>query len=106
MFSGEPETDKVYKPFLTRFKNWGNGNFDWPCKGKRVRLICVLGVGDLPLLASRPELFANKFYWDYEPYTLECMEELNYNRTRDEYLNKITFDTDVYESVDFITNKV
>ncbi|KAL3886797.1 hypothetical protein ACJMK2_026769 [Sinanodonta woodiana] len=105
-YKGEPETDPVSKPFLTRFKNWGMGMFNWPCHGMRVRLICVFGVGDLPLLYSRPELFANKFYWNYQPFALDCMEELMYNRTRDEFLGKFTFDPTFYRNLDFVKNKI
>ncbi|KAK3601140.1 hypothetical protein CHS0354_019133 [Potamilus streckersoni] len=105
-YKGEPETDPVLKPFLTRFKNWGEGIFDWPCRGMRVRYICVFGVGDLPLLYSRPELFANKFYWNYQRFALDCMEELMYNRTRDEFLGKLTFDPTFYRNLGFVKNKI
>ncbi|XP_067674440.1 beta-1,3-galactosyl-O-glycosyl-glycoprotein beta-1,6-N-acetylglucosaminyltransferase-like [Haliotis asinina] len=105
-YLGDPETDRLIKPFLARFKNWGNEPFDWPCEGQRVRLICIFGIGDLPLLRSRPELFTNKFYWDYQPYALDCMEELHYNRTRDEYLGLRHFDDSYYKTLSFVKNKV
>lgn len=43
-FSGLPETeaidnDNTHNPFIARFKNWGNGVFNWPCHGERVRLV-------------------------------------------------------------------
>ena len=50
-----------------------------------MRQICHFGVGDLPLLASRDELFANKFDYDYQPLAYDCMEELLYNRTKLEF---------------------
>ncbi|ESO94014.1 hypothetical protein LOTGIDRAFT_104647 [Lottia gigantea] len=105
-YTGIPETNTNSKPFLTRFKNWGTWPFDWPCKGKRVRQICVLGIGDLPLLASRKEMFANKFYFDYQHYALDCLEEFLYNRTRDEYLEKLTFNDSYYKTLDFVKNRV
>ncbi|XP_033758606.1 beta-1,3-galactosyl-O-glycosyl-glycoprotein beta-1,6-N-acetylglucosaminyltransferase-like [Pecten maximus] len=105
-YKGEPETSTDVKPFLTRFKNWGGEPFDWPCHGKRVRMICIFGVEDLPLLAQRPELFVNKLYWDFEPFALDCMEELIYNRTRDGYLQTTKFDTTFYENLDFVKNQV
>lgn len=105
-FVGEPETDQLEKPFLTRFKNWGTGVFNWPCHGRRVRQICVLGIGDLPLLARRPEFFANKFYLYYQTYALQCMEELHFNRTRDEFLQHLDFVTDYYEKLEFIKHVV
>ncbi len=105
-FLGIPETDHDIYPFLTRFKNWGDGPFNWPCYGQRVRMVCVFGVGDLPLLAQRPELFANKFYLEYEPLALQCMEELHYNRTRDEVLGKSHFDVSRYTQYSFVFNHV
>lgn len=105
-YKGEPETDRIEKPFLTRFKNWGTGVFNWPCYGRRVRQICILGIGDLPLLARRPEFVANKFYLYYQTYALQCMEELHFNRTRDEYLQRLDFVTDYYENLEFIKHVV
>jgi len=52
------------------------------CAGREVRGICVFAVGDLPWLAGRPELFANKFHLTYEYLGLDCLEELHRNRTR------------------------
>lgn len=104
--TGEPETDNDKKPFLTRFKNWGNPPFNWPCHGHRVRLICIFGTGDLPLLSTRPEFFANKFYLYNEHLALDCMEELHYNRTRDEYFQTRIFNTTFYENLEFIKKKI
>lgn len=105
-YMGYPETDKEVKPFVSRFKNWGNGNYNWPCHGRRVRLICNFGAGDLPLISTRPELFANKFDWNYERFARDCMEELHFNKTRDEYLGKMSFDTRFYRDLGFVKNKV
>ncbi|XP_071173987.1 beta-1,3-galactosyl-O-glycosyl-glycoprotein beta-1,6-N-acetylglucosaminyltransferase-like [Mytilus edulis] len=105
-YKGVPETDCDTKPFLTRFKNWGNHIYNWPCHGSRVRLVCVFGIGDLPLLASRPEMFANKFYLHYQPHALQCMDQLIYNRTRDEYFNVLKFDVSKYQSLEFIKHTV
>ena len=67
-------------------------------------MICVHGIGDLPQLASRPELFTNKFYLDYHQLALDCMEELVLNRTRDEVLGRRRFDTSFYQKLDFVQN--
>ncbi|XP_041347186.1 beta-1,3-galactosyl-O-glycosyl-glycoprotein beta-1,6-N-acetylglucosaminyltransferase-like, partial [Gigantopelta aegis] len=83
-YKGEPE-----RRTLSRFKNWGS----LPCAGKFVRSVCVLGLGDLPLLAKAKEFFANKFHLDFEPYALDCIEEWHYNRTRDEYLAPTQMET-------------
>ncbi|OWF39224.1 beta-1,3-galactosyl-O-glycosyl-glycoprotein beta-1,6-N-acetylglucosaminyltransferase-like [Mizuhopecten yessoensis] len=80
--------------YRTRFKTWAGSYL--PCKGKHVRNICIYGVGDLPLLKTRPELFVNKFHLDFEPFVLDCMEEMIYNRTRDGYLQSLTFNTTTY----------
>ena len=102
---GDPETDQTgIKPFLTRFVNWVSGMNNWPCHGKRVRSVCIFGVGDLPLLSTRRELFANKFYLDYERFALDCIEKLHFNRTRDEYLGKSSFE--YYEELGFVKNKI
>lgn len=108
VMAGEAETDNSKYPFITRFKNWGDGPFDWPCHGKRVSMVCIFGVGDLALLVSRPELFANKFYIDYEPVTFDCMEQLHYQRLRDEVRakNAAEFDTSLYAAQEFVWNHV
>ena len=110
---GYPEsgnhTADLAKPYFSHFVNWYPNRHhinSWPCHGKCVRTVCVFGPGDLPLLASVPHLFANKFYWDYERYARDCMEELIFNRTRDEYLRKIEFDVGFYKGLGFVNNKV
>ena len=94
--------DSKTKIAYTRFKNWGK----LPCAGKFVRGICILGVGDLPLLVKAKELFANKFHMDFEPYALDCLEEWLYNRTRDEYLGITNFNNSFYKTLDFVVNKI
>lgn len=111
---GPPDTDAHLKPYLARFKNWGHNwrdgldrmNFNWPCYGKRVRTICVFGVGDLPMLTSRKELFANKFYINFEPLTLQCLEDWLYNMTVDEYAGRVSMDVSFYKNLDIVKNKV
>ncbi|XP_052805496.1 beta-1,3-galactosyl-O-glycosyl-glycoprotein beta-1,6-N-acetylglucosaminyltransferase-like [Mya arenaria] len=111
-YKGIPETEAInftssgIKPFVARFKNWGVGNYNWPCHGMRVRMVCVFGVGDLPALSQRRELFANKFYDTFHPYTLDCMEEWHFNRTRDQYLGSPGLDVRWYEELGFVKNKV
>ncbi|VDI10755.1 Hypothetical predicted protein [Mytilus galloprovincialis] len=107
-YKGVPETDCKSNPFLTRFKNWGPNSsfFNWPCHGKVIRQICIFGVGDLPLLSKRPEMFANKFFLNYQPYTLKCLDQLMFNRTRDEYFNGFKLDIAKYRSLDFIKNAI
>lgn len=68
--------------------------------------MCIFGHGDLARLSKRKELFANKFYLDYQPFVFGCLEELNFNQTRDEYLGKRTFNANWYRSLGFVHNKV
>lgn len=51
------------------------------CEGYFQRGICVFGLGDLPWLAARPELIANKFNLTYQYFTLDCLEERHRTRT-------------------------
>ena len=81
---GDPET----KTFTARATIWlpiaNQVNWSWKpwnCRGKWVREICIFGIGDMPWLYDRPELFANKFHQDFEYVTYDCMEQLIFNRT-------------------------
>ena len=94
--------DSPGHPFLARFKNWAT----LPCAGKFVHAVCVFGVGDLKELAKRAELFANKFYSDFEPAAYACMEELLCNRTRDELAGMRFTNTSYYAQFDFTRNHV
>ena len=95
------------KPYLARFKNRQRVSiYHFICRGKWVRGMCVYSHKDLPFLKTRKELFANKFHLYTFPVAYGCMEELMYNRTRDEFQRKITFDAGWYSSFDFVKNKV
>jgi len=99
---GQPETDTYKNRFIARFKNWGDGPFNWQCRGKRVRRVCIFGIGDLPQLSSRPELFANKFHLDFEPTALDCLEQLHYNRTHAEAVGRAAFDVSFYRELSYV----
>jgi len=58
------------KQWLAVYANWG----EVKCYGKNIRGVCVFGVGDLPLLIRRRELFANKFDFKRSPLALDCLE--------------------------------
>ena len=66
------------KPWMAAYASWYPRD---PCKGKIVRGVCVFGVKDLPQLSERRELFANKFYLDYQYLTMECLQEWLQNRS-------------------------
>ena len=38
------------------------------------RGVCVFGAADLPDLIIRKEMFCNKFYLDFQPLGLDCLE--------------------------------
>ncbi|XP_074659037.1 beta-1,3-galactosyl-O-glycosyl-glycoprotein beta-1,6-N-acetylglucosaminyltransferase-like [Tubulanus polymorphus] len=100
------ETDPVKLPFMARFKNWG----EYPCSANFwLRWICILTAGDLPTLSHRPELFANKFLWHFSPVGFDCLEELYFNRTRDQWakgLSASAIDLSYYKSLDNVSNHV
>ena len=119
--TGDPET----KAFTARASIWLPISYQaqwswehWSCHGKWVREICIFGVGDLPWLYRRPELFVNKFYAEHEPLAYDCMEELIYNRTVMQaadhahldptYLShyeSTTFDPTYYLKLPFVSDK-
>ena len=86
------------KPWLAVYAAWKKHD---RCHGKFVRSICVFGIGDLNELVSKKELFANKFYQDYEYLTLDCLEEYLYNRS----FSKLPFDPFPYNHLSFTINK-
>ncbi|XP_052284970.1 beta-1,3-galactosyl-O-glycosyl-glycoprotein beta-1,6-N-acetylglucosaminyltransferase-like [Dreissena polymorpha] len=101
-YTGKKERNKAAKPYIARFKNRGR----IPCAGKRVRGVCIIATGDLPLLARSKSLFVNKLHQDFHPYAYDCLEELMANRTRDYYHGRRTFDASYYTKLDFVKNKV
>ena len=54
---------------------WAAWNPVDKCHGFWRRGVCIFGVGDLPQLLERHELFANKFYFEREHLTLLCLNE-------------------------------
>ena len=106
--TGIPETNNGKNMFLTRFKNWRHWTLRWPYHGKYVRLICIFGVADLPRLSRRPELFANKLHADFQPATLDCIEEWHHTRTRAELSTGETAPLNVtfYAQMDYVQHHV
>ncbi|KAL4239490.1 Beta-1 [Mactra antiquata] len=85
------------KPWLAVFVAWGGAD---SCAGRFVRGICIFGVGDLHLLKEKPQLFSNKFYLDYQPLALDCMEEWHRNRSMAGLSSD--FNSTFYKSLPFI----
>ncbi|XP_074659086.1 beta-1,3-galactosyl-O-glycosyl-glycoprotein beta-1,6-N-acetylglucosaminyltransferase-like [Tubulanus polymorphus] len=103
------ETDPVKLPFLARYKIWRMGPVH-PCAGDSWRNgICVFTAGDLPTLSRRPELFANKFEPSKSPVGFDCLEELYFNRTREQFLDGLsasTIDLSYYKSLAYVSDHV
>lgn len=81
-------------PSFVRYKQWNGAK----CRGKHLRDICIFNVGDLPDLAKTKSLFANKFLRTYGQYAYDCLEELQWNRTIQEYLTGEEFDASFYSA--------
>ena len=47
------------------------------CRGKVVHKVCVVGVGDLPRIVEMAggHFFHNKYFMEYDPVVMSCMEE-------------------------------
>ncbi|XP_045174034.2 N-acetyllactosaminide beta-1,6-N-acetylglucosaminyl-transferase-like [Mercenaria mercenaria] len=68
------------------------------CHGKYVHWICIFGLEDIPWLLSNRNIVANKFYEDYAPLALDCVEKEMYNRLINYGKNK-NFDVDIYRKL-------
>ncbi|KAL5005598.1 hypothetical protein ScPMuIL_016756 [Solemya velum] len=90
-YSGVPDK----KPWLAVFAAWAGAD---KCDGRFVRQVCVFGVGDLRRLVLKKELFANKFYLDFQPLALRCMEEWLFNKTQ----HMDSLDLQYYRDLPFI----
>ncbi|XP_060555191.1 N-acetyllactosaminide beta-1,6-N-acetylglucosaminyl-transferase-like [Ruditapes philippinarum] len=106
-FLGDAE-EYPLKPSLMRYKNWeyGHSVYVRGCAGKYVRNVCVLGVGDLNRAYNDIGLFANKFNLDYEFLALDCLEEVMYKKTWDQYVDDIQIDTNYYKRLDYVKKKL
>ncbi|GFN87376.1 beta-1,3-galactosyl-o-glycosyl-glycoprotein beta-1,6-n-acetylglucosaminyltransferase [Plakobranchus ocellatus] len=102
---GSYNGDKIEtKPTFTRFKNWWERR---PCAWMSVRDICILTVGDLPLLFEARHMFANKFYMWHDKVVIECLEEKNFNRTRAGVFGRNQLiNTTFYANVEFVKHQV
>ena len=85
-----------YVPPNERYKNWGS-----VCYGKKVRQICVNGIGDLNKITKKRALFVNKFHLNYQYLALDCLEEWLYNRTLSYYTLKAVIWTKLHRQHKF-----
>ncbi|XP_002733438.1 beta-1,3-galactosyl-O-glycosyl-glycoprotein beta-1,6-N-acetylglucosaminyltransferase-like [Saccoglossus kowalevskii] len=82
---------------LTRYVLW---NGEVKCDGYWYHDVCVFSWRHLQIYPSRHELFANKFFPDYDPIVTNCLEELLENRTN----NPVQINMNMYK--DFISTRV
>ena len=85
-----------------RYKNWGvkAGIYRRKCHGKFVRNICILGLADLSKAVKDVGLYANKFFYYYQPLAYDCLEEWLNDHTWTQFLNDERFDVGYYEKLD------
>lgn len=73
--------EKKNTEFVTRMSRWVYGSSE-KCGTKTVRhAICLLGVEDLPSIATFPNLMFNKMMPDFDYGAVDCIGELIFNRT-------------------------
>lgn len=104
-FIGDPDNYKENAEageyfFLTRYKN--RGQYDCVSR-ETVRGLCIWGAGDLPKLVTVPHLFSNKFYEDFQPITLRCLEKWYYAKVDKEIsTGKVDVNDTFYSSLPFV----
>ncbi|XP_064643375.1 beta-1,3-galactosyl-O-glycosyl-glycoprotein beta-1,6-N-acetylglucosaminyltransferase 3-like isoform X2 [Lineus longissimus] len=104
-YLGEPETDPIKKPYIARLKNWGQWPFDYgPCLGKWVHGICIPGIRDIAKFKDAHELIVNKFHQDFDFLTLDCIEELQFNRTISSAQPNFQFNDSYYRQLTYVRN--
>ncbi|XP_072037356.1 beta-1,3-galactosyl-O-glycosyl-glycoprotein beta-1,6-N-acetylglucosaminyltransferase 4-like [Amphiura filiformis] len=65
-----------------RFRKWDYDKSLPQCPyGHYVRDLCIFSSDYLQYLWRRPELFVNKFHYEFDPVAMQCMEELLEYRT-------------------------
>jgi hypothetical protein len=100
-----PERGSNGYDHIMRYKVWDSTPKH--CNGKFVREVCIFGVYDLPNMAKSYDLFANKFYYYYQPMALNCLEERHSNWTRDDILGvSDRIDSNYYESLSNVKQHV
>jgi len=105
--SGDPDKKKTF----ARVKRW---SFDRDravrCRGKWVRWICQVGVGDLPWVVASPHMFLNKIRLETDPAAFVCLELWYRDRVRRQLRHLAsendTFDVSLYASQPFVRDHV
>uniref|UniRef100_A0A1I8HPD4 Protein xylosyltransferase n=1 Tax=Macrostomum lignano TaxID=282301 RepID=A0A1I8HPD4_9PLAT len=101
-YTGNRVTTATEYRQIYRYKIWSGR-----CRaGLSVRGICILGAADLQDFNSRPELIANKMYFDFQSDAFRCVQERFWNNTRADYDSNLTKSFVVplsfYEKLEFV----
>ncbi|XP_071105509.1 beta-1,3-galactosyl-O-glycosyl-glycoprotein beta-1,6-N-acetylglucosaminyltransferase-like isoform X2 [Haliotis cracherodii] len=89
------DVDDGLHDLMTRYKIWYQPTV---CSGKFVRAICVFSVGDLVRMTSSPQLFANKFFYDYHHLAYDCLEAWYQDKVAQELQGRLDFNTTFYSN--------
>ena len=101
--AGDPDS----KNSFVRAKHWlFNVGANRKCHGRWVRLICNVGVGDLPWVTTSPHMFLNKIRIEQDPTAFRCLELWYRDRVRRQRLQLAngndTFDVSIYARQRFV----
>jgi len=103
-FAGTKEPE-----LLTREKRW---DFEpQPCYGKWIRMVCSVGIGDLPWVISSKKMFLNKIRLELDPGAFRCLELWYADRVRLELSGATVNGSDslnltFYQSQDYVKHHV
>ncbi|XP_061193887.1 beta-1,3-galactosyl-O-glycosyl-glycoprotein beta-1,6-N-acetylglucosaminyltransferase-like [Saccostrea echinata] len=77
------------------------------CHGSRsAQGYCTFGVGDLPYLVNRKELFAYRFRWDTDRLVLQCLEQMIYQRSKEQFMYPKDYDLSFYKHLDIVLHQI
>ncbi len=66
-----PRRPYYMKNWISRYQLWS----ETECKGKILRMSCIFGVRDLPVVIGKHHLFTHKVLRNFEPATMHCLKE-------------------------------
>ena len=92
LFPGDPK-DKTFHAAFSKWKGVAQ-----QCHGMWKRDVCVFGIKDLPDLVVRKDLFCNKFYLDFQPLALDCLEAWIQQKTH----CPTPLDVEFYQGLSFV----
>ena len=92
---GGPPKKGTVIPIVDAYQ-WMNSNYaklhvQELCKGRIVHSVCILSIGDLPMVyskgvnAQQPNFFFNKYFMEWDHVVMDCMEQRLVEQNRLEY---------------------